>query len=162
MALSFDTAFGVAGALIERDGKFLLVKESGGPDRGKWNTPGGRIDVGENPLDSVKREVLEETGFPFTPKYLLGIYSVARMDLKEKMNGLIAHPLKFIFVGDISESQTSEIQEDVSEIKWFTYEEIQKMSSDELRDPDIKIMIENYKAGNKYPLELIRHTVRNT
>lgn len=161
MSLSFDTVFGVAGALIEKGGKFLLVKESDGPDVGKWNTPAGRIDVGESPIESAKREVQEETGFSFTPRYLLGVYSLVRLDIKEKMNGTIVHPVKFIFIGNISKLQISGVQDDISEIKWFTPEEIQNMSKDELRDLDIKTMVDSYLGGVKYPLELIKHTIRN-
>ena len=60
----FTQVFGVVGAIIERDSKFLLVKEHhpGHSAHGKWNQPAGWIDVGENPIDAVIREVREETG----------------------------------------------------------------------------------------------------
>ena len=78
MTRVFTQTFGVVGGLLERDGKILLVREAQrkGPDSGKWNHPAGWIDVGENPVEAVKREVLEESGFSFTPKHLLGIYSL--------------------------------------------------------------------------------------
>ena len=66
----FTQTFGVVGGLLERDGKIFLVREAQrkGPDNGKWNHPAGWIDVGENPVEAVKREVLEESGFSFSPK----------------------------------------------------------------------------------------------
>jgi len=50
-------------ALVEKDGKFLLVKEKSPVARGKWNLPGGRREKGESSRDCAKRETEEETGF---------------------------------------------------------------------------------------------------
>jgi 8-oxo-dGTP pyrophosphatase MutT (NUDIX family) len=52
-------------AFIEREGKLLVVRESNG---GKWEVPGGRIDVGEEELamhDILRREIDEELGKDF-------------------------------------------------------------------------------------------------
>ena len=51
-------------ALIYKDGKILLVQypESDKKASGKWDMPGGRLNVGENVIDGIKREVLEEVG----------------------------------------------------------------------------------------------------
>lgn len=40
----------------------LLKKATRGISVGKWNAPGGKIEQGEEPEESAKREVLEETG----------------------------------------------------------------------------------------------------
>ncbi|RJQ32355.1 NUDIX hydrolase [Candidatus Parcubacteria bacterium] len=45
-------------ALIENDGKFLLVQEF----NGQWQLPGGRLNVGEKLEDGLKREIKEELG----------------------------------------------------------------------------------------------------
>ena len=63
----FTQVFGVVGAIIEKEGKILLVKEAGTHDKGKWNQPAGWIDVGEDPIEMVKRELKEETGLDFNP-----------------------------------------------------------------------------------------------
>ncbi len=153
----FTQVFGVVAGLLEKDGKFLLVREAEGTDKGKWNQPAGWIDVGEDPLDAVKREVKEETGHDFTPIHLLGIYSLVRKDLQSKLHAT-PHPIKLVYIGDISASTTA-LHDDVSEARWFTAEEILTMSSEELRDLDIKQLIKDYQSGRRFPLEIMRHTV---
>jgi len=54
----------VAMALVERDGRVLLLRRSPN-DRSfahAWCFPGGRVDPGETPEVAVMREVAEETG----------------------------------------------------------------------------------------------------
>lgn len=47
-------------AFIERDGKLLALKS--GEDDPHWVPPGGRIQYGEDPLETLRREVKEEIG----------------------------------------------------------------------------------------------------
>lgn len=49
-------------ALIFRDGHVLLGKRKGSHGAGTYSFPGGHVDFGEEPQDSVRREILEETG----------------------------------------------------------------------------------------------------
>src|SRR3989338_625304 len=102
MSRVYTQVFAVVGAIIEREGKFLLVKENQPthPDHGKWNQPAGWIDVEENPIDAVKREVREETGYDFAPTHLLSVSSLVRKD-QTKHFGATPHALKLIFVGRI-------------------------------------------------------------
>ncbi|HPP46960.1 MAG TPA: NUDIX domain-containing protein, partial [Accumulibacter sp.] len=61
-------------AVIERDGRFLLVEEE--TDDGVcFNQPAGHLECRESLLDAVIRETLEETAFTFQPQYLVGIYN---------------------------------------------------------------------------------------
>lgn len=51
-------------ALIKSDEKILLVRRASGTPRymGQFELPGGKVEYGENPEASVRREVLEELG----------------------------------------------------------------------------------------------------
>jgi len=48
-------------AAIFRDGKILLVRRAGGPARGLYSLPGGRVEFGESLHAALHREVAEET-----------------------------------------------------------------------------------------------------
>lgn len=160
----FTQVFCVAGAILERDGKFLLVQENNPPhpDHGKWNQPAGWIDVGENPVVAVAREVKEETGLDFTPTHILGVYSRVRKDLTGKFGtGSLPHPIKIIFSGTIGASSPEQFDAgEISETRWFTPEEINAMDKSTLRDMDIKSEVQAYLSGTRYPLSLITHTVQ--
>ncbi len=158
MTRVFSQTFGVVGAIIEKNGKILLVKEIKETAKNEWNHPAGWIELGENPIEAVKREIKEETGFQFTPTYILGVYSLFQKKIKKKFN-ITPHPIKIIFIGNISEEKKGELYDDVSETKWFLPEEIDKMDKNTLRDLDIKKMVKDYFTGKKYPLELLSHTV---
>src|SRR5688572_758250 len=60
-------------AVVERDGRFLLVEED--TERGRlYNQPAGHLDEGESLVHAVARETLEETAHRFEPTELLGVY----------------------------------------------------------------------------------------
>lgn len=156
----FTQTIGVVAAIIEKNGKIILVKENmkGHPDHGKWNHPAGWIDVGENPLEAIRREVKEETGLTFKPINILGIYSLVRNDLKKYRGGETPHVIKIVFLGKFLNKKREKLADDISETKWFSPEEIFKMKQI-LRDKNIKQMVKNYFRGIKYPLEILHHTI---
>ncbi|MBM4421125.1 MAG: NUDIX hydrolase, partial [Chloroflexi bacterium] len=49
-------------AAVDARRRVLSTLQRGGPYRGHWLLPGGRLEPGERPLDGVRREVAEETG----------------------------------------------------------------------------------------------------
>ena len=49
-------------ALILKDNQILLIKKITGPYDGKLDLPGGTIEFSETPEETLKRELLEETG----------------------------------------------------------------------------------------------------
>jgi 8-oxo-dGTP diphosphatase len=49
-------------AIVTRDGAVLLGRRRGAHGAGTFAFPGGKPDPGEHPSDTVRRELLEETG----------------------------------------------------------------------------------------------------
>ena len=64
---------GVFAAIIDKEGRILCVRMNYATHA--WTTPGGRVELGESPLDALKREVLEESGLDVVPEELVGVYS---------------------------------------------------------------------------------------
>lgn len=65
-------------AVCVRDGKILLARWVARDGTRRWTLPGGGMDHGEDPIDTVVREVAEETGYELEPTRLLGLDSIQR------------------------------------------------------------------------------------
>ena len=52
---------GVYGVIVSDD-KILLVKKSRGAYTGQYDLPGGSLEHGEKPVETLKREIMEEVG----------------------------------------------------------------------------------------------------
>lgn len=48
--------------IVDEEGRFLTVRQRGGPFKGEWLLPGGGLEAGESAEQAVRREVREETG----------------------------------------------------------------------------------------------------
>jgi len=60
-------------AIIERDGRFLMIEEHAG-DGLRLNQPAGHLEQGESLIQAVIRETMEESAHDFTPTALVGMY----------------------------------------------------------------------------------------
>ncbi|MCK4473116.1 MAG: 8-oxo-dGTP diphosphatase [Anaerolineae bacterium] len=56
-----------------REGKVLLMHRNKEPNLGLWTAPGGKIESGEAPYETARREMAEETGLEVGDLYLRGI-----------------------------------------------------------------------------------------
>src|SRR5262245_35119260 len=84
-------------AVIERDGKFLLIEEE--PRYGiLLNQPAGHLDPLESLEQAVIRETLEETAYDFTPTALVGMY-MSRY--RSARTGQLVTFLRFAFCGEV-------------------------------------------------------------
>ena len=71
----FDNPAATVQAWIERDGEYLILKRNDEPNRGRWDLPGGFVEMGESPRDAVVREVQEETGLTVVPTEIIGAFT---------------------------------------------------------------------------------------
>ena len=88
---------GAASAAIFRGHEVLLIERGkGGPLKGLWSLPGGRIEPGERVRAAALREVHEETGIVAELAGLLDVHEVIRHD---PAGQLVSHYLLAIFYG---------------------------------------------------------------
>ena len=71
----------VAGCVIKKDNKILMVQEANEKYYGQWNFPAGHVDEGENIMEGAIREVKEETGCDVKLTGLLPIKTVYQTDI---------------------------------------------------------------------------------
>ncbi|NQZ88070.1 MAG: NUDIX hydrolase [Saccharospirillaceae bacterium] len=139
-------------AVIVHQNKFLLVEEI---ENGKnvFNQPAGHLEINENLIAAIEREVLEETGLVLSPDYVSGIYYFHRPDLNLFF-------LRFCFVIELDDYLQSKPQDDeIIDTHWLTLEEIKEKSS-QLRSAMVLECIEDYltiqQTGNKIPLSSLK------
>lgn len=61
-------------AYVVHEGRLLLIQRGTEPDKGLWEFPGGRIELGETVFQAVKREVREETGVDVEPLEVVQVH----------------------------------------------------------------------------------------
>ncbi|MDU7040264.1 MAG: NUDIX hydrolase, partial [Lactococcus lactis] len=66
--------FGVYGVAIDND-KLLVIEKNSGPYQNRYDLPGGSQEVGESMVDTLEREILEETGFTVLSSAKSRLYS---------------------------------------------------------------------------------------
>lgn len=136
-------------AVIERDGRFLLVEEE--TDEGlQFNQPAGHLEEGESLVQASVRETLEETAYRFEPEYLVGIYQWVRPQ------GDITY-LRFAFGGRVGELVAGRaLDEGIVRAVWMTPEEM-RATRDRHRSPLLLKCAEDWLAGARHSLALIQH-----
>ena len=139
-------------AIIERDGKFLLVEEHT-PEGLMLNNPAGHLDPGESLADGCAREALEETTHTFRPTALVGIY-MARMQRPSTTDGTgedITY-LRFAFCGALGDIQPgATLDTGIVRTLWLSPDEI-RQSTARHRSPLLLRCMEDYLDGQRLPL----------
>lgn len=140
-------------AIIERDGRYLLVEEHT-PDGLRLNNPAGHLDPGESPVQGCRREALEETTHEFEPEALVGIY-LSRSVLPGEAGDVTY--MRFAFCGKLGEAVPgARLDTGIVRTLWLTPDEI-RASQERHRSPLVLRCIEDHLAGHRHPLDLI-HT----
>ncbi|GAA0338002.1 NUDIX domain-containing protein [Bacillus carboniphilus] len=118
--MSMPTHIVACGGIIEDNkGNILLVKTH----HGGWVFPGGQVEVGENLIDGLMREVKEESGIDIEVSRLIGVYS--NTVTYKGYDGVTDIPTKVMmdFVGTPIGGELT-TSEETTESKWVPKNEV--------------------------------------
>lgn len=136
----------VAGCVVKKDNKILMVQESNEKYYGQWNFPAGHVDEGENIMEVAIREVKEETGCDVKLTGLLPIKTVYQKGIPT----LIVE-----FTAEILNENIQFDKNEILDVKWIDIEDIKNMDEKTLRAIETnKATFEDFINNKIYPLDI--------
>ena len=142
----------VAGSLIVKDNKILMVQEAKKECYGQWNFPAGHVDEKELITDAAIRETFEETGCKIK---LTGVLPISTIVLA---NGQTVVTIKFS--ADIIDENIKVDKTEQLDVQWIELDKVKGMTKEELRGFDTALNdIRNLENGKIYPLDLFDNKI---
>lgn len=134
-------------AVVERDGRFLLVEEQT-EDGIRLNQPAGHLDEGESLLAAVVREAFEESAYTIEPSHLIGVYR-----WREPKQGRTY--LRFAFAAQVvTHVPAQALDTGIIRALWLDHAGVTAAAAQH-RSPLVLRCIDDYRAGIRYPLDLL-------
>ena len=140
----------VMGIVRNSKGQILLVQV----ERRGWEPPGGQVEVGEDILTALRREVLEESGIKIKTGKLLAVYS-----------NVMSEPTKLMLTFEASSvGGRLRTSEETLDVGWFSPEE----AVEKVTHPAQKHKLQDALAGSEgiiyrvygnYPYKLLKTTI---
>ncbi|MBK8815140.1 MAG: NUDIX hydrolase [Methylococcaceae bacterium] len=135
-------------AVIEREGRFLLVEEQTSNGL-RFNQPAGHLEENESLIDAVKREVNEESGWQFEPEHLISIQLWRKSPRATTF-------LRCLFAGQCHSHNPDQMLDDgIVATHWLSRDEIHAQKH-RLRSPLVLIGVDEYLSGQRYPLSFLK------
>ncbi len=103
----------VAGVVVDDAGRALLIRRR---DNGQWEPPGGVLELDEDIVHGLRREVREETGLEVEPVALTGAY-------KNMIRGIVA----LVFRCRATGGQVTRSDE-AADLRWLTAAEVASLA----------------------------------
>ena len=133
--------------IVERDHRFLMVYEDADGQK-VYNQPAGHLDPNETLQQAALRETLEETGWTVQLTGVVGVnlYTAPSNGITYCRTTFIAEP--------VCHDSARALDVGIIEAVWLTYEEL-VARKDQLRSPMTLQIIDEYRAGRRFPLQVI-------
>ncbi len=106
-------------AIVEKNGKILLIKRKKEPFKGAYALPGGFVECGESCENAVVREVEEETGLKVRVKELLGVYSEPSRDPR-------GHVISICYIVEVV-GGSLKAGSDATDARFFNIDDVKKI-----------------------------------
>ncbi|MBS0320058.1 MAG: NUDIX hydrolase [Proteobacteria bacterium] len=130
-------------AIVEREGRFLLVEEAT-RDGLRLNQPAGHVEGGETLAAAVARETLEEAAWTVVAREAVGLYMW-------QSAGSGATYLRIAYAADaLAHDAARALDEGIVRALWMTRDEI-AASRAQHRSPLVERCVDDYLAGQRLP-----------
>ncbi len=132
-----DPKVGVIG-LITHEDHLLLTRRAVEPEKGKWSLPGGYMDAGEMPEETLRRELREELALEVEINHLLEIFPMVVGN--QPSRGLV-----LVYCATPADGQRRALtcSDDVCEATWFTVDNLPT----ELAFVTTPLLLQRWKDG---------------
>ncbi|GIO52083.1 DNA mismatch repair protein MutT [Paenibacillus sp. SSG-1] len=130
------------GAVIQdQAGRILMQRRS---DYGDWGLPGGAMEPGETIEETMRREVMEETGLVVLKHELMGVYSGPRMqytypDGNEVVFVMFIFKAEASLQGSLSDNGRAllfqDIQQESLQLEFKSMDEIEQLPISSVQQP---------------------------
>lgn len=139
----------VSALIFSKDGKLfqgMKAENKGGVYSDCWHIPGGGIDEGENKIQALIREIMEETGIDITP-YKIELIDDTGKGVSEKIlkptGEKVLCNMRFNVYKIIIEDKNAEeikvsLNDDLVKFKWFSVPELKNIK---LTPPSVELFI---------------------
>lgn len=134
---------GVGAAIFNDEGRMFITKrgQKTQNERGKWDLPGGAVEVGETLADALKREIKEENDIDIEVIELLHIHDHILPDDNQ-------HWIAPTFICRIVSGEPRILEpEKCEEIAWMTIEDVAQLDLSSTTKRDIEILKKKYPDG---------------
>ena len=113
------------GLVRDADERLLLARAAPSLTlRGRWFLPGGGVQHGENPPDSLRREIEEESGLKVSVGSLFDVLS----DVRTIPDGTSLHTVRLVYEVESWEGTLRpEADGTTDAVEWFTLDEVRTL-----------------------------------
>jgi ADP-ribose pyrophosphatase YjhB (NUDIX family) len=130
----FNSRYTTCSVIAIKDDKILFVRRGHEPSKGMWALPGGYLDWDETTKECARRELKEETGYDAEKTEFFKVFSSPKRDPGNRQN------IDNCFVIHVKENNADYDKEEVSELKWFDFDNLPEGIAFDHRE-----MVEEYR-----------------
>ena len=135
--------FGVYGICLQ-DGKLLCIEKTRGPYQHRFDLPGGSQEIGEGLTETLKREVLEETGYTLIRYCNPRIYDVL---VQEEGQDFAVHHIMAFYDIEVNEKEaqvtiSEAVSDGANDSLRYVWMDIQKITEENASPLVLKVKSE--------------------
>lgn len=137
------------GALFDRDGRVLLVREVAD---GCWTLPGGWIDALDTPRHAAEREFAEEAGLRVRAANLAALYDGTRHN-GHPTSSVMWHIYKLFFIVDRldDDEPTAGLDGETSDVGFFDLDRLPQLSTRRTTEAELRMLYRHHQDRTLSP-----------